>query len=234
MSSIELKKIVAYEALKYVKDGIILGVGTGSTAMEFLRLLAEKIRNGEFKDLILVPTSTEVEYYATILGIGKYIKQFWQVDYIDLAIDSADEVDYKKNLVKGGGAALTREKIVDYSASHFIVIVDESKLSPVLGLKHSIPIEVIPIAWKYVCKEIERRFGGKTSLRILEKGKRGPVITDNGNYVIDWFPDKEIENVSEIELNVKSIPGVVEVGLFSGSKVSKVLIATKNGIEIIE
>ncbi len=223
-----MKLLVARYALSFAESGQIIGVGSGSTAMKFLQLLAESIKRGELRDILLVPTSTEVEYYAAMFGVERYVVQPWQVDRIDLAVDGADEVTPSRDLLKGGGGALTGEKIIDYNARTFIVIVDETKLVDKLGTRHPIPIEVVPRAWRLVARNLETKFGGKAVLRVLERGKRGPLVTDNGCFLLDW--NRVIsEDPEVIEREVKHITGVVEVGLFSRSHVHKVLVACSDG-----
>jgi ribose 5-phosphate isomerase A len=214
--------IAAREALRYVASNYVVGVGTGSTAMLFLRELHKAIIDGRIKNVLLVPTSTETEIEILNLGLSSILRYPWQVDHIDVAIDGADEVDREKNLIKGGGAALTREKVIDYWAGGFIVIVDEAKLVDRIPSKHPIPIEVIPFAWSVVKRTLETEFGGRAVLR-SGNGKRGPVVTDNGNYILDYTPNSPI-NPTEMEVRIKEIPGVVEVGIFGGRHVSKVII----------
>ncbi len=223
----EMKQLVAKYAISFVQNGQVVGVGTGSTAMEFLKQLAELIHSGQLRDIVLVPTSSEVEYMCHILKIDRYLRQPWQVDKIDIAIDGADEVDPNKNLIKGGGGALVGEKIVDYSAEKFVVIVDETKLVEKLGSKHPVPVEVIPKYWGLVVRQLVGKYGGEARLRILEKGKRGPLVTDQGNYLVDWY--RLIEDPEVYERNIKEIPGVVEVGIFSSKHVYKVLVARRDG-----
>ncbi|MFP3298532.1 MAG: ribose-5-phosphate isomerase RpiA [Thermocladium sp.] len=223
------KEKAAAAALSYVSNGDVVGAGTGSTAQVFLEMLAEKVRRGELS-IEIVPTSSEVEVNAVRLGLGRLVRQPWQVDEIDVAIDGADAVDPNKNLIKGGGGALTREKIIDYGAASFIVIIDESKLVPAIPGGRPIPIEVLPFAWLMVKRTIERRFGGEARLRV-GNDKRGPVITDNGNYLLDYsYPIDSIDIDKEAEL--KAIPGVVEVGIFNGSRVSKLIIGSSNDVII--
>jgi ribose-5-phosphate isomerase (EC 5.3.1.6) len=214
--------IAAREALRYVASNYVVGVGTGSTAMLFLRELHRAVVDGRIKNVLLVPTSTETEIEILNLGLSSILRYPWQVDHIDVAIDGADEVDREKNLIKGGGAALTREKVIDYWAGSFIVIVDEAKLVDRIPSKHPIPIEVIPFAWSVVKRTLETEFGGRAVLR-SGNGKRGPVVTDNGNYILDYTPNSPI-NPTEMEVRIKEIPGVVEVGIFNGRHVSKVII----------
>ncbi len=223
MSDINTARLIAArEALRYVASNYVVGVGTGSTAMLFLRELHKAIIDGRIKNVLLVPTSTETEIEILNLGLSSILRYPWQVDHIDVAIDGADEVDREKNLIKGGGAALTREKVIDYWAGGFIVIVDEAKLVDRIPSKHPIPIEVIPFAWSVVKRTLETEFGGRAVLR-SGNGKRGPVVTDNGNYILDYTPNSPI-NPTEMEVRIKEIPGVVEVGIFGGRHVSKVII----------
>ncbi|ADN51852.1 ribose-5-phosphate isomerase RpiA [Vulcanisaeta distributa] len=220
------KEAAAKEALKYARSGYVIGVGTGSTAMVFLRELHRLIINGVINNVLLVPTSTETEIEIVRLGLANLLRYPWQVDRIDVAVDSADEVDRRKNLIKGGGAALTREKIIDYWAREFIVIIDESKVFDSIPSKHPIPIEVIPFAWSIVKARLEE-LGGTAELR-FGSGKRGPVVTDNGNYIIDYMP-RAVVNIEDLERTIKELPGVVEVGIFNGRRVSRVIIGKADG-----
>ncbi|GAB6946172.1 ribose 5-phosphate isomerase A [Vulcanisaeta sp. JCM 16161] len=227
MSSIDIaRESVAREALRYVRDGYVVGVGTGSTAMVFLRELHRSIINGAISNVLLVPTSTETEIEIVRLGLADLLRYPWQVDHIDIAIDGADEVDRKKNLIKGGGAALTREKVIDYWAREFVVIVDESKVFDSIPSKHPIPIEVIPFAWSIIKARL-KELGGTAELR-FGGGKRGPIVTDNGNYIIDYMPGT-VTNIEDLERVIKEMPGVVEVGVFSGRRVSRVIIGRADG-----
>ncbi len=217
----------AKAALKYVRSGYVVGVGSGSTALMFLTELAKAIKGGELSGVRLIATSTETEYEIVRLGLGDLLRYPWQVGHIDVAVDGADEVDRGRNLIKGGGGALTREKIIDYWASEFIVIVDESKLVDKVPSTHPIPVEVVPYAWPLVKARLEGDYGGSAELR-YSSGKRGPVITDNGNYIIDYKP-KSMIDPREGERIIKCIPGIVEVGLFSGLKVTKVIVGKRDG-----
>ncbi|WP_054841917.1 ribose-5-phosphate isomerase RpiA [Vulcanisaeta distributa] len=222
------REAAARESLKYVRDGYVVGVGTGSTAMTFLRELHRLIINGVVNNVLLVPTSTETEIEIVRLGgLANLLRYPWQVDRIDVAIDGADEVDRRKNLIKGGGAALTREKVIDYWAREFVVIVDESKVFDSIPSKHPIPIEVIPFAWTIVKARLEE-LGGTAELRFGGGKRGGPVVTDNGNYIIDYMPRAGV-NVEDLERVIKELPGVVEVGVFSGKRVSRVIIGRVDG-----
>lgn len=220
------REAAAREALKYVRSGYVIGVGTGSTAMAFLRELHKLIINGVVSNILLVPTSTETEIEITRLGLADLLRYPWQVGRVDVAIDGADEVDRRRNLIKGGGAALTREKVIDYWAREFVVIVDESKVFDSIPSRHPIPVEVIPFAWPIVRARLEE-LGGTAELR-FGSGKRGPVVTDNGNYIIDYMPRAAVD-IEDLERVIKEVPGVVEVGIFSGRRVSRVIIGRFDG-----
>ncbi|HDJ51143.1 MAG TPA: ribose-5-phosphate isomerase RpiA [Thermoprotei archaeon] len=204
MKDVELmKRRAAEEAVKLVKNGMIVGLGTGSTAAHAIRLLAK--RN---LDIICVATSKSSEELAKSLGLK--VVDVNDVDYVDITIDGADEVDPQGNLIKGYGGALTREKIVAKMSKEEIIIVDETKLVTFLGQRGKLPIEVIPFGWKHTARELSKY--GKASLRILGSE---PYITDNGNYIIDLNVGR-IEDPVEMESKLNSIPGVVENGLFIG------------------
>ncbi|NEP13856.1 MAG: ribose-5-phosphate isomerase RpiA, partial [Symploca sp. SIO2C1] len=171
----------------------------------------ERLKSGEIKDIQGIPTSFQSEVLAKKYSIP--LTSLDAVDRIDIAIDGADEVDPKLNLIKGGGAAHTREKVVDSLAAQFIVVVDSGKLVDQLGSTFLLPVEVIPMALTPVMAAITK-LGGKPELRMGVK-KAGPVITDQGNMVIDVKFDS-IDNPAELEKNLNNIPGVLENGLFVG------------------
>jgi ribose 5-phosphate isomerase A len=208
MNSIGKRK-AAEAALKEVKNSQVLGLGTGSTVAIFIELLGEKIRK-EGWNVLGVPTSYQSAYLATENGIQ--LTTLDEHPVLDLAVDGADELDRRLNLIKGGGAALTKEKIVDSSAKRFVVIADGSKLVEKLGIKTSVPIEVLPVARKTVAKRISL-LGGKPKLRDGGNRKDGPLITDNGNFIID-ADFGAIDDPQALEFVLKRIPGVVEAGLF--------------------
>ena len=214
------KMNAGYKAAEYVKDGMVLGLGTGSTTHFFIEKVGMRIRD-EGINVMGIPTS-----FQSLL-----IAKQWNIPItsleeheIDLSVDGADEVDYEFNLIKGGGAAHTKEKIVDYAADQFIVIVDESKVVDELG-NFPVPVEVLPYASRMVIKELED-MGAKCEIRLAQR-KDGPVITDNGNFVIDAKFDK-IESPAHLEIDLNTIPGVVENGIFS-QMVDKVIIGTDDG-----
>jgi ribose 5-phosphate isomerase A len=223
-----MKQEVGKAAAALVKSGTIVGLGTGSTTAYAIEYLGSRLKSGEITDIKGVPTSFQAEVLAKQYGIP--LTTLDAVDHIDIAIDGADEVDPQKNLIKGGGAAHTREKIVDALADQFIVVVDGNKLVDRLGSTFLLPVEVIPMAIAPVMRAIEK-LGGKPELRMGIK-KAGPVITDQGNMVVDVKFDS-IDNPAELEKTLNNIPGVLENGLFVGVA-DKVLIGeVKDGQPIV-
>jgi ribose-5-phosphate isomerase (EC 5.3.1.6) len=216
------KVALAREAVKFVKSGMVVGLGSGSTAREFIRALAEV---GP-RDVVLVPTSADSEILAAELGLGGLLRPLWAVDRVDLAVDGADEVTREKILLKGRGGALLREKLVDYAARQFVVLIEEHKLVDRIPTRNPVPIEVVPWAWRHVAREVERRFGGVVKLR-QDGGKLGPIVTDNGNYILDWTPPSALDPSAEDEL--KLMPGVVETGIFAKRRDEVVLVAREDG-----
>ncbi|NEP24115.1 ribose-5-phosphate isomerase RpiA [Moorena sp. SIO3I6] len=206
-----MKQEVGKAAAKRVQSGMIVGLGTGSTTAYAIQFLGDRLNSGEIKDIVGIPTSFQAEVLAKQYGIP--LTTLDAVDHIDVAIDGADEVDPQKNLIKGGGAAHTREKIVDSLAKQFIVVVDSTKIVDRLGSTFLLPVEVIPMAITPVMNAIEK-LGGKPELRMGVK-KAGPVITDQGNMVVDVKFDA-IDNPAELEKTINNIPGVLENGLFVG------------------
>ncbi len=219
-----LKKNTGYEAAKEVLDGQVVGLGTGSTTHYFIEKLGMRIKEEDL-DIMGIPTSYQSFFLANDCNIP--VTTLEEHD-IDLAVDGADEVDPALNLIKGGGAAHTLEKIIDYSADRFIVIVDDSKMVENLG-KFPVPLEVIPTAARVVSQILED-MGVATSIRMAEQ-KDGPVITDNGNFVID-AEFGILNDPEELEIELNSIPGVVENGIFSGV-VDQVFVGTPDGIKKI-
>ncbi len=205
----EAKRKAALEAVKHVEDGFVVGLGSGSTAAYAIEALGEKIRR-ERLSILGVPTSYQAFLLAVKHGIA--VTTLEEHLEINVTIDGADQIDANLNLIKGMGGALTREKIVASASKQNIVIADESKKVRVLGENdHPVPIEVLPFAISIVKHKIEA-LGGKPVLR-EGKGKFGPVITDNGNAIVDAILGT-IGNTAELEGKLKMIPGVVETGLF--------------------
>jgi ribose 5-phosphate isomerase A len=216
-----LKVLLAREAVKFVKSGMVVGLGSGTTAREFIKALAEVSP----RDVVLVPTSADSEILAVELGLGDLLKPLWAVDRVDLAVDGADEVTREKILLKGRGGALLREKLVDYAARQFVVLIEEQKLVEKIPTRNPVPIEVVPWGWRHVAREVERRFGGVAKLR-QDGGKLGPVVTDNGNYILEWTPPSALDPSAEDEL--KLMPGVVETGIFAKRRDAVVLVARED------
>ena len=221
----ELKKIAGYAAAERVKDGNVVGLGTGSTTHYFIERLGERIKE-EKLNILGIPTSYQSFLLAKDSGITITTLDEHS---IDIAVDGADEVDKDFNLIKGGGAAHTLEKIVDESAEKFIVIVDDSKIVDTLG-EFPVPLEVIPQACRTVSDHITD-FNGIPSLRMALR-KDGPVITDNGNFVID-VKFETIKDPASLEKELNSIPGVVENGIFAGI-VNEVIVGTSKGVKILK
>jgi ribose 5-phosphate isomerase A len=204
-----MKQEVGKAAAALVKSGTIVGLGTGSTTAYAIEYIGERLKSGEIKDIVGVPTSFQAEVLAKKYGIP--LTTLDAIDHIDIAIDGADEVDPQKNLIKGGGAAHTREKVVDYLANQFVVVVDGGKMVDKLGSTFAVPVEVIPMAITPVMNAIAK-MGGKAELRMGIK-KAGPVITDQGNMVVDVRFD-DIPDPASLEKTLNNIPGVLENGIF--------------------
>ena len=208
MTSIGKRK-AAEAALAEIKDGQVIGIGTGSTVAILIELLGERISR-EGLEVLGVPTSYQSAYLASASSIR--LTTLDEHPSLDLAIDGADEVDESLNLIKGGGAALTKEKVVDTASKRFVVIADASKRVKELGAKMPVPIEVLPFARRTVEKSIGI-LGGDPKLRDGGDRKDGPLVTDNGNFIID-AQFGAIKDARALEFELKRIPGIVEVGLF--------------------
>ncbi|WP_088240199.1 ribose-5-phosphate isomerase RpiA [Calothrix rhizosoleniae] len=204
-----MKQEVGKSAAALVKSNSIVGLGTGSTTAYAIQFIGERLQSGELKDIVGVPTSFQAEVLAKQYGIP--LTTLDAIDHIDIAIDGADEVDPQKNLIKGGGAAHTREKVVDYLANQFVVVVDSGKVVNKLGSVFAVPVEVIPMAVTPVMNALTK-LGGKPELRMGVK-KAGPVVTDQGNLVVDVRFD-DIPDPVNLEKVLNNLPGVLENGIF--------------------
>lgn len=207
-SNKELKRIVGTAAAGLIQNGMTCGIGTGSTVVFLIEELGRRIKN-EKLEITGVPTSFQSKILCQENGIK--IKDLQDCTELDLAIDGADEVDPGLNAIKGGGAAHTREKIVAAMAKRFVIIVDDSKLVPELGTGFPIPVEIIPSALSYITEQI-REWGGESQLRMGVR-KDGPVVTDNGQFVLD-LKFKAGTDLRKIDARLHQLPGVVETGLF--------------------
>ena len=202
-------------AMEYVKDGMVLGLGSGSTVAHFINLIGEEMKKG--KKFVGVATSFDTEMLAKKNGIP--IVSLDMVNKIDLAVDGADIVK-DHHVLKGGGGALAREKVVGYYAEKFIIIIDKGKLKLE---SYPIVVEVLPFSYSLVMKELEE-MGAKPVLRTGGK-KVGPVVSDNGNFIID--AEMEIGDAKKLEAELNQIPGVVENGIFT--KFSKIIVGDEKG-----
>jgi len=209
-SQTQMKQVVADAAIKEVKSDMILGLGSGSTAALMIKSLADEMRSGKLQNIRGVATSFQSEVLALELNIP--LIDLASVSQIDLAIDGADEVDPGFQLIKGGGACHGREKLVASKADQLLIVVDETKLVQNLNLSFPLPVEVLPNAWKQV-QEVISEMNGSSSLRMAIK-KAGPVVTDQGNLILDVFFNDGIKNPKDIEMKINNIPGVLENGLF--------------------
>jgi len=218
MDQNDKKKAVAHAAIKYVEQDSIVGVGTGSTVNFFIDAL------GDIKNKIEGAVSSSEASTQRLKALGIEVFELNEVSNLSVYIDGADEVTEYKHMIKGGGAALTREKIVAGAAKTFVCIVDESKRVPVLG-KFPLPVEVIPMARSFVARELVK-LGGDPEYR------QG-VITDNGNVILDVH-NLEIINPRELEQKINNIPGVVTNGIFALRGADIVLSATDTGVDTFE
>ena len=206
----QMKQIVANAAVEEVEDGMIVGLGSGSTAALMIKRLAEQIKSGKLKNIRGVPTSFQSEVLALELKIP--LIDLASVNQIDLAIDGADEVDPEFQLIKGGGACHVREKLVAFKANRLLIVVDETKLVQNLNQVFPLPVEVLPSAWNQVKDQLSE-MNGSCKLRMATK-KAGPVVTDQGNLILDVLFNDGIKDPKDLEIRINNIPGVLENGLF--------------------
>lgn len=230
MSMDQLKRQAAARALEEVRDGMKLGLGTGSTAKHFVELLGEKVRAG--MKVIGVPTSEATRADAERCGVP--LTTLDEVDRLDLTIDGADEIDGALNLIKGGGGALLREKIVAAASDRMIVIADDSKWVEPLG-RFPLPIEVVPFGLGATLRAIEAAFAatGVAGELTIRKGQNGHAfVTDGGHWIVDAHLGR-IPDAPRLATSLASIPGVVEHGLFIGLADMAILAGTQ-GIRIVQ
>ena len=205
-----MKQAVAAAAVEQIHDGMVVGLGSGSTAALMIQGLGAKLQSGELKHITGVTTSFQGEVLAAELGIP--LKSLNAIERIDLAIDGADEVDPSFQLIKGGGACHVQEKLVARRAARFVVVVDSTKLVETLNLGFLLPVEVLPGAWRQVQAELIA-LGGDAQLRMAVR-KAGPVVTDQGNLVLDVKFAGGISDPVALEQEINNLPGVLENGLF--------------------
>ena len=207
---IRVKQAVAEAAVEQIRSGMVLGLGSGSTAALMIEALGKKLRQGGLENVTAVPTSFQSQVLASRLRIP--LVDLNHVEAVDLAIDGADEVDPGFQLIKGGGACHVQEKLVASAARRFVVVVDAGKLVDRLNLDFLLPVEVLPGAWALVRRRLQS-MGAECELRIAQR-KAGPVVTDQGNLVLDVRFPGGIGDGAALERQLNSIPGVVENGLF--------------------
>ncbi len=217
MTQDEMKKAVGWAALKYVQPDTIIGVGTGSTVNCFIDALAS------IKDQIKAAVSSSEASTIRLKALGIPVMDLNDVDSFDVYVDGADEINGQMEMIKGGGAALTREKIVAAVAKRFVCIVDSGKVVEVMG-RFPLPVEVIPMAREFVAREL-RKLGG-------EPIYRSGVITDNGNQILDVH-GLQITNAKQLEEQINNIVGVVTVGLFAARGADVALIGSPDGVATV-
>lgn len=220
----EEKRAAAEWAADLVVSGMVVGLGTGSTAIFALRRIADRLAEGDLTDVVGIPTSTKAESAARELGIP--VGDLEAHPVIDLTIDGADEVDPGLNLIKGGGGALLREKIVAQASTREVIVVDASKCTDRLGTHHSLPVEVVDFGWRPEALHLEA-LGAKVARRLAEDGSM--VRTDQGNLILDadFGP---IEEAEALATTLLARAGVVEVGLFCGL-VSEIVVGAATGVK---
>jgi len=234
----ELKRIAAYKAVEMVESGMVVGLGTGSTAKHAVDRIGELLHQGKLKNIIGIPTSTKTHEQALSLGIP--LSDLDSHPVLDIAIDGADEIDPNLNLVKGRGGSLLREKMVEGVCKKFVVIVDESKLVKYIGGSGlAMPVEIVPFCWKFTAKRLQELFeyaGCVAKLRTfassngMENGGL-PFVTDNGNYVVDLYFKRDIGDLKAASDAILRLAGVVEHGMFL-DMATTVIVAGDLGVTI--
>lgn len=223
-----MKLNAAREAARHVRDGMVVGLGSGTTVKIFIDVLAERVRQ-ENLTIFFVSSSIDTSLYAA----GKGLLEVPLHEYTpEVSFDGADAVLPDRSLIKGGGGCLLREKIVDYYSKEYVVIVDATKVAET-PRNLNVPVEVHPQAFKKVMEELRKSYGAvNVTLRTYEKGKLGPVLTDNGNFILDALFD-ELKDPLRLELSLKSVPGLIETGIFSVKKPSKIIVGYLHGVQVI-
>jgi ribose 5-phosphate isomerase A len=220
-----LKQQAAERAVEHIQSGMVIGLGSGSTAIWALRRIAALHHEGRLHNIVGIPTSNNIEREAQTLGIP--LTTLDQHPIIDVTIDGADEVDPQLNLIKGGGGALLREKIVAQASKREIIVVDSSKLSERLGTHWAVPVEVVPFGWRSQQAFLES-LGAKA---VLRQSEDMIFVTDEGNWILDcaFGPIAEAPQLGE---RIKARTGIVEHGLFLGLA-SEILVAGTDGVRLI-
>jgi ribose 5-phosphate isomerase A len=222
-----LKRAVGIEAAELVESGMRLGLGTGSTVAHLLTALAKRLQSGGLIDVVGVPTSLRTAREAQDLGIA--LTSLTETPVLDLTIDGADEVDPELNLIKGLGGALLREKMVAQASRRLAIMVDDTKTVPTLGTRGPVPLEVIQFGWEVHSPFVES-FGAHPTLRVGPDGE--PMITDNGNYLLDCRFPGGIPDADGFERAIGARAGIVESGLFL-RMATEVLVSGPAGVETL-
>ncbi|XP_010553978.1 PREDICTED: probable ribose-5-phosphate isomerase 2 [Tarenaya hassleriana] len=230
----ELKRIAAYKAVEFVESGMVIGLGTGSTAKHAVDRIGELLRQGKLENIVGIPTSKKTQEQALSLGIP--LSDIDAHPVIDLSIDGADEVDPDLNLVKGRGGSLLREKMIEGASKKFVVIVDESKLvKHIGGSKLALPVEIVPFCWKFTEEKLRKLFESCGCVAKLRRGGGGetgnPFVTDNGNYIVDLYMEKDMGDLGGASDAILRLPGVVEHGMFL-DMASTVIVAGELGVTV--
>ena len=220
----KLKQDAAHRAVEFIKSGMVLGLGTGSTAAYAVKQIAKRLKAGDLMNIVGIPTSIRTEKLARELDIP--LGELNAQPAIDVTIDGADEVDADLNLIKGGGGALLREKIVAQASHREIIVVDESKLSPALGTRWPVPVEVVPFGWRAQAAYLES-LGAQPVLRLDDKG--APFETDQGNLIVDAHFGP-IPALAHLATQLDGRAGIVAHGLFLGLA-TDVIVASGEGVQ---
>lgn len=228
MSQDRQKQEAAERAVEQVKSGMVVGLGAGSTAFFAVRRLGELLRAGTLRDVVGIPCSSVVAADAQRFGVP--LTTLDEHPVIDLTIDGADEVDPQLNLIKGGGGALLHEKMVAQASRREVIVVDEGKLSPVLGTKWAVPVEVVTFGWRAQARHLES-LGARVTLRTT-KGSSDPFVTDEGHLILDcgFGP---LPRPAELAARLAERAGIVEHGLFIGLT-SEVIVAGDTSVRRLE
>ncbi|HJE00846.1 ribose 5-phosphate isomerase A [Staphylococcus auricularis] len=221
----ELKALTFDDAIKQIEDGMIVGIGSGSTIELLIPALAKQLRNQQ-KHITSVCTSKKTAMLVENEGIP--VMDVNEVEQIHLAIDGADEVDPELNLIKGGGGALFREKVIDAKADRFIVLIDESKQVEYLGASFKLPVEVDQFNWIMLSKQLEKDLSSHVERRMMDDE---PFVTDNGNYILDIQLEKPM-NVYDLHEYLIHLVGVLETGLFL-DVTDQVIVGTQQGVKVL-
>jgi ribose 5-phosphate isomerase A len=223
-----LKQQAANFSLKYIQDGMVLGLGSGSTTQFFIDMVGERYKKGDLKNILAIATSEKTASQASSFGIP--LTNLLDHPHLDLVVDGADQVDPQLNLIKGLGRALLREKIIEIHARRFVVIVDESKLAPRLGDQVPLPVEIVKFEAASHVNWLNT-LGCRAEL--WEESNGSPVVTDNGNFLARCYFDSGIPDPARLARVLADRPGILEHGLFLGMA-TEVVVAGQRGIRVLE